>query len=92
LPALLTLFLLRQIPSSLQKAAYWPVPFKGMSIEVALRPLKMTSMVEVFGPVDVGLKVTLIVRIWVGLMVLLLLPPVVVNMDASSPVMNVDIV
>ena len=52
----------------------------------------MTSMVEVFGPVDVGLKVTLIVRIWVGLMVLLLLPPVVVNMDASSPVMNVDIV
>lgn len=71
---------------------YWPVPLKGTSMEAALGSLEVISRAEVFVPVDEGLKVTLIVRVLPGLIVLLPLPLVILNMEASPPVMDVDII
>jgi hypothetical protein len=60
-----------------------------MSMEGALGSVEVISKVEVFAPVDEGLKVTLIVRVLPGLIVLLPLPLVILNMEASPPVMDV---
>jgi len=45
--------------------------------------------VALIDPVDVGLKVTLMVRLLPGLMVLLP-PPLIANIEASVPVIDAD--
>ena len=60
-------------------------------MDAALGSLEVISRIEVFAPGDVGLKVTLIVKVLPGLIVLLPLPLVILNMEASAPVMDVDI-
>jgi hypothetical protein len=51
-----------------------------------LGSLEVISKLALFDPVDAGLKATLIVKVLPGLIVLLPPPPVIVNMDASVPV------
>ena len=51
--------------------------------------MEVISRVAVSDPVDVGLKVTLMVKLLRGLIVLLS-PPLIVNNDASVPVMDTD--
>ena len=60
-------------------------------MEAALGSLEVISRVEVFAPGEEGLKATLIVRVLPGLIVLLPLPLVILNMEASPSVMDVDI-
>ncbi len=45
--------------------------------------LEVTSKAALFDPVDVGLKATRMVRLFPGLRVLLPLPLVIANIDAS---------
>ena len=48
--------------------------------------LESISKIALFDPVDAGLKATLMVRLLPGLIVLLPLPLVMLNIDASAPV------
>jgi len=70
---------------------YSPVPFSGISRVGVMGSLEVISKAEVFAPVDVGLKATLMFNVLPGLIVLLPLPLVILNMDASVPVMVEDI-
>lgn len=53
--------------------------------------LEAIPKAETFDPVDVGLKATLMVKVLPGLIVLLPAPLVIAKIDASVPVMDVDI-
>jgi len=76
-------FLFRWFSSS---QIYRPVPLRGMSIVGLLGSLEVISKLAVFGPLDVGLKATLTVKLLPALIVLLPLPLVIVNIDSSVPV------
>ena len=54
--------------------------------------LEVISKSALFDPVDVGLKATLIVRVLPGLIVLLPLPLVILNIDASVPVIVDEVI
>ena len=62
-----------------------------MSTLGVMGSLEVISKVEAFAPVDVGLNVTLMLKLLPGLIVLLPLPPVILNIDASVPVSDVYI-
>jgi hypothetical protein len=53
--------------------------------------LEVISRLALFDPVDMGLKATLIVRLLSGLIVLLPPPLVILNIDASEPVIVADV-
>jgi len=54
--------------------------------------LEVISKLALFDPVDVGLKVTLIVRLFPGLIVLLPPPLVILNIDVSVPVILDEVI
>ena len=58
----------------------------------AIGSLELISKIALFGPVDVGLKATLIVKLLPGFSVLLPPPLVILNIDASVPVIVDDVI
>ena len=70
---------------------YCPMPLNGMSIVAALGSLEVIRNIELFDPVDVGLKATLTVKFLPGLIVLLPRPLLIKNMDSFVPVIDEDI-
>jgi hypothetical protein len=77
--------------SILQIIYYCPAPLRRISTVGVMGSLEVISKVELFDPGDVGLKATLMVKVLPGLIVLLPIPLVIANIDASAPVMDVDI-
>ena len=68
------------------KHHYGPVPLNAISVVHVTGSLEVIPKTKLFSPDDVALKATLIVKVLLGLIVLAPLPPAIVNMEASVPV------